>query len=272
MILISYACQIRVPEDPARNRQNQQRCRARRKEYVEELERRLREYERRDATATVEMQRIAQAATWKNERLLLLLALHGVSQTEIDTFLQREAGAAGDSSSNYGIPPLVKRSESSRTVLTSIGIDRLEPLRPRSDVAAPEPLSVNHISTQPSMGTNTVTTADSYNMGSNEVQVNADLPYTANSISSENLPGHYRNEEDAKEVCHPGDAATPTTEDGTSEISTEHATSCDAAANIIAGLQGHGDATQARGLLGCKDSTTCHVKNTRLFQLMVETT
>ncbi|KAI0016400.1 hypothetical protein F4780DRAFT_683351 [Xylariomycetidae sp. FL0641] len=48
-------------------------------------------------------------------------------------------------------------------------------------------------------------------------------------------------------------------------------TPCDAAASIIADFQGHGDATQARGILGCGSEKNCHVKNTRLFQLMDET-
>lgn len=52
----------------------------------------------------------------------------------------------------------------------------------------------------------------------------------------------------------------------------EQVTSCNTAANMIAELQGHGDSTQARELLGCGSSKNCHVKNTQLFQLMVDTT
>lgn len=48
-------------------------------------------------------------------------------------------------------------------------------------------------------------------------------------------------------------------------------TSCDDAANIIAGFQGHGDISRVRTALGCGDAAECHVKNTRLFQLMDET-
>lgn len=49
-------------------------------------------------------------------------------------------------------------------------------------------------------------------------------------------------------------------------------TSCDDAVDMIANLRGHGDATDARELLGCPSSGNCNVKNARLFQLMVETT
>ncbi|KAI3332587.1 hypothetical protein F4824DRAFT_289977 [Ustulina deusta] len=48
-------------------------------------------------------------------------------------------------------------------------------------------------------------------------------------------------------------------------------TSCEAAASIIAGFQGHGDVSQARMALGCDGAADCLVRNTRLFQLMDET-
>lgn len=48
-------------------------------------------------------------------------------------------------------------------------------------------------------------------------------------------------------------------------------TSCEAAACIIAGFQGHGDVSQARMALGCDGAADCLVRNTRLFQLMDET-
>ncbi|KAI2629406.1 hypothetical protein GGS21DRAFT_223147 [Xylaria nigripes] len=48
-------------------------------------------------------------------------------------------------------------------------------------------------------------------------------------------------------------------------------TSCQDAASIIADFQGHGDVLRVRNVLGCGDATDCHVKNTRLFQLMDET-
>ncbi|KAI0165698.1 hypothetical protein GGR57DRAFT_497174 [Xylariaceae sp. FL1272] len=47
-------------------------------------------------------------------------------------------------------------------------------------------------------------------------------------------------------------------------------TSCDDAATIIAGFRGHGDVSQARQSLGCGNRRNCHVKNTRLFQLLDE--
>jgi hypothetical protein len=45
-------------------------------------------------------------------------------------------------------------------------------------------------------------------------------------------------------------------------------TSCEAAANIIAGMRGHGNIEQARAELGCGEDRECSVKNIVLFQVM----
>lgn len=225
----------------------------------------MREYERRDAAATAEMQRIAQAVTWRNERLLALLALRGVSQVEIDAFLQQQQQQqeTGDLIPNAGIFAPDANSEVSCTTPGDARSDGTSLLRLDLGSSAPEPSSNgNHVSI---CSKTTIPTAESHVMESNRIQDNDVSSDKAHSTSSDELPDLARNEGDVKQFCDPGDAATSSTEDGAS-------TSCDAAANIIAGLHGHDDATQARGLLGCKDSSSCHVKNTRLFQLMVETT
>lgn len=219
----------------------------------------MREYERRDAAATAEMQRIAQAVTWRNERLLALLALRGVSQVEIDAFLQQQLQQqqeTGDLIPNAGIFAPDANSEVSCTTPGDARSDGTSLLRLDLGSSAPEPSS---------NGKATMHTAESHVMGLTRIQDNDASSDKAHSTSSDELPDHARNEGGVEQFCDPGDAATSSTEDGAS-------TSCDAAANIIAGLHGHDDATQARGLLGCKDSSSCHVKNTRLFQLMVETT
>ncbi|KAI0593446.1 hypothetical protein F4775DRAFT_497868 [Biscogniauxia sp. FL1348] len=87
---------IRGPADLAQNRQNQRQCRARKKEYVAALEARLREYEASEVQASLDMQQAARAVAWKNERLLMLLARHGVAQEEIDAFLQLSDAQARD--------------------------------------------------------------------------------------------------------------------------------------------------------------------------------
>ncbi|KAI1875910.1 uncharacterized protein JN550_001406 [Neoarthrinium moseri] len=82
---------VRVPVPKDKSRETQQRSRARHREYVADLEKRIRAFEREGIQATVEVQHAARMMAIKNERLLALLALHGVQQEEIDTFLADDA-------------------------------------------------------------------------------------------------------------------------------------------------------------------------------------
>lgn len=71
-----------------RIRDNQRRSRARHKEYVEGLQRKIQEHERRGVEATLEMQQAARNVAVENSRLRILLKYRGVSDEEIDKFLQ----------------------------------------------------------------------------------------------------------------------------------------------------------------------------------------
>ncbi|KAL2691280.1 hypothetical protein Neosp_001661 [[Neocosmospora] mangrovei] len=85
---------IRVPASAAQNRENQRRSRERHRQFVEDLQQRLQEYERRGVEASVEMQRVARAVAWENKHLRGLLNLKGVSQNEVEHHLAL-AGSVG---------------------------------------------------------------------------------------------------------------------------------------------------------------------------------
>lgn len=70
----------------ARIRENQRRSRARRKEYIQDVERRLAEYEQRGIEATQEMQAAARNVAMENSRLRMMLAQRGVHEHEIQDF------------------------------------------------------------------------------------------------------------------------------------------------------------------------------------------
>ncbi|PFH61175.1 hypothetical protein XA68_18058 [Ophiocordyceps unilateralis] len=72
-----------------RIRENQRRSRARRKEYVESMERRIQEYERRGVEATLEMQQAARTVAVENGRLRLMLAHMGAGASDVEAFLQQ---------------------------------------------------------------------------------------------------------------------------------------------------------------------------------------
>ena len=69
-------------------RENQRRSRARRKELIDELTEKLREYESKEAQATIAMQAAARRVMWENGRLRELLAHKGISPDEISAYLK----------------------------------------------------------------------------------------------------------------------------------------------------------------------------------------
>ncbi|PHH92217.1 hypothetical protein CDD83_8417 [Cordyceps sp. RAO-2017] len=72
----------------ARIRDNQRRSRARRREYIKELEQRLRRYESQRSTASAEMQMAARRVDEENKQLRELLNQYGISDHDIADFLQ----------------------------------------------------------------------------------------------------------------------------------------------------------------------------------------
>src|SRR5690349_11832421 len=67
-----------------RIRDNQRRSRARHKEYVEGLQKKLQDYERRGVEATLEMQQAARSVAVENSRLKILLGYHGITNDDVE--------------------------------------------------------------------------------------------------------------------------------------------------------------------------------------------
>ncbi|KAL7919176.1 hypothetical protein ACQKWADRAFT_302229 [Trichoderma austrokoningii] len=70
-----------------RIRENQRRSRARRKEYVEGMQRKLQEFETKGVAATLEMQQAARDVAIENSRLKMLLAHNGIATEAVEAFL-----------------------------------------------------------------------------------------------------------------------------------------------------------------------------------------
>jgi hypothetical protein len=85
----------------ARIRDNQRRSRARRKEYLQELEARLRQCELHGIEASAEIQLAARKVADENRKLRELLSLHGIREDSVEGYLQ--SSQAGDAllSSQY---------------------------------------------------------------------------------------------------------------------------------------------------------------------------
>ncbi|KAG9232366.1 hypothetical protein BJ875DRAFT_443215 [Amylocarpus encephaloides] len=71
----------------ARIRDNQRRSRARRREYLTELESKLRQCEHLGVEASTDIQLAARRVADENKKLRLLLAQHGIGDDTVDTYL-----------------------------------------------------------------------------------------------------------------------------------------------------------------------------------------
>lgn len=104
-----------------RIRDNQRRSRAKRKEFLDSLQQRVQEYERRGMTATIEVQQAAKVVARENAALRRLLARHGVSRDEIDREIQAANGepvvVSSTNAENLAaaLRPQVVRMEPNRT-------------------------------------------------------------------------------------------------------------------------------------------------------------
>ncbi|KAI8949739.1 hypothetical protein F4801DRAFT_580145 [Xylaria longipes] len=231
---------VRPPANAVQNRENQQRSRARRREHLASLEARVRDFESREVQATLAMQRAAQEVAWVNERLMELLAARGVAREEVDEFL-RQAGKDEDGTAGWRYAWDAHHGSGSRG--GSVGLGGAGSCR--GFETEKEGGHGRHDPREP--GANGRNIAD-----------------TGIGASGRAVDEHRMN------VCD-GVFQTPKPIAGnTDEGPPALVTSCDDAASIIADFQGHGDVSHARKVLGCGDVANCHVKNTRLFQLMDE--
>jgi hypothetical protein len=91
----------------ARIRENQRRSRARRKEYIQELEMRLQRYDRLGVQATTEVQAAARRVAEQNAALRSFLNELGKSDSEIEEYLCRSSGTESSASPPQTTPPVV---------------------------------------------------------------------------------------------------------------------------------------------------------------------
>ncbi|KAH6698105.1 hypothetical protein BKA61DRAFT_246220 [Leptodontidium sp. MPI-SDFR-AT-0119] len=86
----------------ARIRDNQRRSRARRKEYLQELESRLRQCELQGIEASSEIQGAARKVAEENKRLRALLSQQGVKEDSIEVYLQTSSTGDTEMGGQYG--------------------------------------------------------------------------------------------------------------------------------------------------------------------------
>lgn len=102
----------RTPASLELNRENQRRSRARHRDFINDLQRRVQEYEERDAQASAEMQRVARVVAEENAFLRELLAVKGVERDEIQGFLDARRAQQMVSSRSVEASPVHSHSHS----------------------------------------------------------------------------------------------------------------------------------------------------------------
>ncbi|OAA72348.1 hypothetical protein ISF_01421 [Cordyceps fumosorosea ARSEF 2679] len=268
-----------------RIRENQRRSRARRKEFVEAMQRRLDEYEKQGVEATLQMQQAARTVAIENSRLRLLLARRGVTDHEVDKFLAMfETGIprddeilqppGGNGSLQTVIPPpsapapttYSQQPPPATTTTTSPyqqyhsdgGIDRLAVL---ADASISDRCCGS--------GASTVATTPT------ESTVAAQSPPSTGPSTMPGTPvsgphGQYHSHIHSHSHHHHSHH-----HHGTAQAQAESASplvmSCNTAAQIIAEMQGGTPVNRhaVKASMGCPDAECeCFVKNTLLFQIM----
>ncbi|KAM5373257.1 hypothetical protein ACJZ2D_007086 [Fusarium nematophilum] len=303
---LTLLSQNRTPASLALNRENQRRSRARHREFTNDLQQRVLEYERRDAQATLDMQRVARAVAAENAVLREMLAARNVTAEEVDAYLEsRSRGISQDSTSQARGLPISWRLSSKQTIVdgprrekpgslpfqNAMGRSAFSEQQSPSTaalsgqslgmtcMAAHEPVSLT-MSIQPAStsGSQDARTSHSPLQESRHDSYNHEPRHPANS--------HLRQHSEERTTCpwvgEPGDDGSsfymlsidpacycpPDPPQG--RPLTPNGMPCLEAATILAQLRGQPDSTLARAELGCAEGTDCVVRNTDVLRLMDE--
>ncbi|RKL05321.1 hypothetical protein BFJ71_g3081 [Fusarium oxysporum] len=226
----------RTPESLALNRENQRRSRARQRELLDDLQNRVREFERRDGQATLEMQRVARAVAGENAALRGLLAAKGVSIEEV------EAHVAA-----------VKHEEK---MVARAGVATVTPVSTPSSNASPVVIASRPMSCSQPQGCAPVRENSNPSFAIQPKMYSPPTPATTATSCTE------------ESGCCP----RPQQQPGPQQPKSFDKIHCMEAATILAQIRGQSDISQARAVLGCAEGETCMVRNTDLLNLMDEMT
>ncbi|OTA05234.1 hypothetical protein A9Z42_0058900 [Trichoderma parareesei] len=244
------------------NRESQRRSRARRLELINDLKNQVEEYQRRGATASLEMQRLAQAVTHENQRLRSLLSERGVSQEEIQRYLSASSAPQFKlSDALYPSEPGSLRCEAcgSTSILREAQPAMITGRQSDSYHSSPQPISNGLKSVSPSSASlETIHRGDSTTVDAAALALQPVMP----AVVSDAIPGD-KPSSHATTSC-PGSNHARNGLGHTDDMET----SCDTAASILVDLHHQVDPQRARAALGCKGSSSCTVSNIKIFQLL----
>jgi hypothetical protein len=244
-----------------RNREIQRRSRARRKDYIEDLEKRVRQYERDGIKVTAEVQAAARKVAEENHWLHSLLAKHGISPAEIKEHL--DCSRAASHTLDPKAATVTARNTQPRnrtdyhTPRPAAQVLQSSP-RPSAPPTADRGSDVGLLSPTSTLGSpdheNVLYTVD------NPLPEDDDAQHT--NVAAE-TSGNRSSFEGPSALCPPCRAPE---QDAAFKGADE--TSCEDAARIIASMRGHEDPEGVWPELGCSSTRSCMVKNIAIFSMV----
>jgi len=270
-----------------RLRENQRRARACRKELIEDLQRRLHNYERKELQATLLMQIAARKVALENVRLRDLLISRGVPPQEIDSMIHTEdRTSASPTSSGVGgsCRSPAACAIQSRWTHDSLHID---------GSVSPEQWDVQESSSTSGKQASEATAppiADDHTVQTSTELVGCTRSPTHVSITEKEWKPAPDPHTFAQSGCNSGRTESPTKFDDeqhdllaavsdcfcptntavpqSGSARTMLEMSCETAAEIIVGMRGDDDLDMARSELGCVRGKQCNVKNVHVLQII----
>lgn len=274
------------------NRESQRRSRARRTEVMNDLKKQVESYQQQGAAASLEMQKVAQAVAFENQRLRDLLKIHGVSQHDIERYIATPSVPPSFTQASSYEPSCIRCRACGSTSIVAEKLPLSVPentSRASSDISQQESV---HLQPSPSVQSKPIQTPRTDKKIA--IEVPKAVALTPRSITSHGFgdrrhqkqpnDGHqsqYRTsctEKDKDKVCDDEislDSEAPLSrprdphDASKEEVHTDAMeTSCDTAASILVDLHHHEDTERARAALGCKGPSSCTVNNIKIFQLL----
>lgn len=243
-----------------RNRENQRASRARRKGYIEDLEKRVRQYERDGAVATVEIQSAARKVAEENFWLRSLLTQQGIAKDEADDYVERNRMHA-----SQGQPvrqgAALQISASRKRKHSEMSARELDAARTLGEIDSPKypvmpPFEAMQSSRTMREPFRDPPTPEDSNESEQENTTSPELPkFQDHHFQSNN---HYQYGPESHLMSENYTPNDPRQAD---------VTPCEEAAHIIASMRGHKHTDSVRSELGCLPSQRCVVKNVTIFQL-----
>jgi hypothetical protein len=258
----------------ARIRDNQRRSRNRRKELIEDLQKRVQTYEQNGVTATQDMQRAARKVAQENLRLRSLLAHHGISQETVDIYL-RSFDTFQVSSDISAIPAKTISSYQS-VVPEKVPVHGLGAMGWSSSKQPAERYHITSHNFAPEYLEEDRTQEVIETVLHSTSVEHVDKPYVHEKPSpargmNAQLDFHNNPRSDDSGCLNTTDCfCPPPINSPVRPLTSGMEISCETAANIIIEMRGNGDLESVRKSLGCAGREECSVRSSTVMQVMDE--